>query len=125
MTELEEIVRQQNVIVRKVAPEIDHSAQEILYRTALNILGGDVEKFKEVLANAEKLQSYKGNHSDIPDRAITKGSYAIVLALNGNNIEEARRYNEIAGECLANIPWLRAFSRIAVAYADKATKGNQ
>jgi hypothetical protein len=52
-----------------------------------------------------------------------KGAYAIILAMNGNNIEEARRLKEIACRTLANgVFLLHELSMIVTAYIHQQQK---
>ena len=124
---LAEVIREQGDIVRKIAPEIDSFPQEVLYRQALSILDGDVEKFKAVLKNAQILQPYAGNHRcGDPDesvgKSVTKASYAVVLALCGNDVSKAREYDSIGLIGIPKmLPWFCAMARISAAYSDTQT----
>ena len=117
-TSLKALIEKQDKIIEEVAPEIDNMGQTFLYRMALSAVDNDVEKFKSVLDNAEKLSPYKGNWSRLDENGgLKKGSYAVLLAMNGNNIEEARKLEEMAQECLGEYtPNIREISRLAMAY---------
>jgi hypothetical protein len=53
MKELTNRIKEQNKIIRELAPEIDNAPQQILYQMALQAVDNDTERFKQVLENAE------------------------------------------------------------------------
>lgn len=117
MKNLKEIIEEKDSIIKKVAPEIDNVAQRILYRMALQAVDDNVEKFKQVLQNAEKLQPYKGNYwTGNPQDGTKKGAYAVILAMNENDIEKARGLEKEAVKCVGKIEFLEELSMISTAY---------
>ena len=118
MADLKQIIAEQDRIIQEVAPELDNAGQRILYRMALSAVGNDVERFKSVLENAERLSLYKGNWTGFAtEGGLKKGSYAVLLAMNGNNVEEAERLEEMAQSCLGEYtPNIREIARVAMAY---------
>ena len=119
MAELTDVIQKHDKIIQGLAPEIDNIAQRILYGTALSILNGDVERFRQVLQNAEKLQPYRGSWTGYPELGLVKGSYAVVLALNGNDVDKAKSYDETAERNFGNNLQILPLARIAVAHADR------
>jgi len=113
---IEKIIEEQDKIIKKIAPEIDNVAQTILYRMALQAVNNDVEQFKQVLQNAKTLQPYRGNWMGNPKDGSKKGAYAVILAMNGNDIETARRLEEEAIKGLGNMGLLHELSMVATAY---------
>ena len=125
-------LEEQDRIVREVVPEIDSMPQIILYRMALSAVGNDTRLFRDVLANVEIL--YGGSErsvervvidgrpefdasSDYMSETISKGSYAVLLAMMcENDIDKARRLNYLATENLGPAFPLHELARIATGY---------
>jgi len=116
MYDLTDKLREYDRIIQDTDPERDSVVQHAFYRIALSILDGDEERFRQVLENAEELSPHKGWTQLPPTSGYHKGSYAIVLALNGNDIDNVREQNDLAQATTDETPFFKEIARLGVAF---------
>jgi len=117
MGDLKQIIAKQESIIKEIIPEVKDKGECILYGMALSAVGNDIEKFKSILDNVEKLKlGMKGGEIGAD---LEKISYTILLAKNGNNLKEIVALEEQMQSYLGNYASnISPITRIAIAYID-------